>query len=385
MILLLGMGYLFTLLLFGAYGYKHTKNTLFKTFLFAKCSQTIAWFFMAFRGDIPDFLSISIANSILFLGSYLEITVFLSLQHAIRTRAKMIHLALTILSIIGFQLIVFFNNEENIRIAFYSFATAVIFFPSYRIISGRTTSLLMKIIGYFYLLVIAGSFIRGGTALLSSTVSTSLYTPGIYQLISLVSMYLLTNLGSIGFILLMKEKDDCELIHLASYDDLTGTLNRRIFTERAKPYLTDSMKKRQSLSYILLDIDCFKLINDTYGHHIGDQVLQDLTAKINQYLEKDDLFVRYGGDEFGILLPGRDEIASNELAERIKQSLTESSNRQLPTSYSISMGVLTVVPDSSTQLEHLYTACDKALYKAKCNGRNGIFRSQLDEYHAISS
>lgn len=382
-ILLLGLGYLFTIILISAYGHKHSKNLTVKTFFLAKCAQTIAWFCMIFRGEFSDFLTIAFANSILFIGASLEIIALLNLQNALRPKTKMIYFAVTLLSIIGFQLIFLFYNKENVRIAYYSFAIAIILIPVYRMVFGKANTFLMRIVGSLYLFAIAATLVRGFTALITPTVSTSLYIPGFYQLVSLLSIYIGTNLSSIGFVLLMKEKTDYELIRLASYDDLTGTLNRRTFTENAKQYLTDYAKKGQPLSYILFDIDNFKTINDTYGHHIGDQVLQDLTKQIKQHLDKDDLFVRYGGDEFGILMPGKNVTESNEVAQQIQQSIKGAINRNLPVIYTISMGVLTVIPDHLTQLETLYTTCDMALYGAKSNGRNVIFRSQIEEQNAV--
>lgn len=382
--LLLAIGYLFTLILIGAYGLNHKKGLTIKFFFLAKCFQTIALFCMVFRGEIPDFLSIFFANSILFIASSLEVIALLNLQNALRPKTKMIYLLLNLLSIIGFYFIFLFYNKENVRIAYYSFVTAVILSPVYRIVLGKAHTLLMRTIGSIYLLVIAASLARGMTALLSSTDSTSFYTPGAFQLISLLSIYLVINLGNIGFILLMKEKADHELIGLASYDDLTGTLNRRTFIENAKQYLTNYTNKGQPLSYLLFDVDSFKTINDTYGHHVGDQVLQDLTSRIKQYLGKDDLFVRFGGDEFGILMPGKDEAESNEIATQFKRILNVAISPNLPVIYTISIGVLTVIPDRYTQLETLYITCDKALYKAKSNGKNGVFRCQIDEYISIS-
>ncbi|MGX9133306.1 GGDEF domain-containing protein [Rummeliibacillus sp. JY-2-4R] len=383
-ILLLGIGYLFTLILIIAYEHKHIKNLTANTFFLAKCVQTIAWFCMILRGGIYDFLSISFANSLLFIGYSLEIIALLSLKQSLHLRTKMIYLVLTLLSIIGFQLIYIFYNKENVRIAYFSFVTAVIYIPVYRIVIGKALTLLMRIIGSIYLLVVVATLVRGVTALLSTTFSTSFYTPGAYQLISLLSIYIFTNLGSMGFILLMKEKADHELIRLASYDDLTGTLNRRTFTENAKQHLIKYAKRGQSLTYILFDIDNFKSINDTYGHHIGDQVLQDLTIQIRQHLGKGDLFGRYGGDEFGILMPGKDVAESNKMTERIKQSLNGANSRSLPVTYTISMGIITVIPEQYTQLETLYTNCDMALYKAKNNGRNGVFRSRIEEHNEVS-
>nr|WP_279591566.1 GGDEF domain-containing protein [Paenibacillus sp. BK720] len=176
--------------------------------------------------------------------------------------------------------------------------------------------------------------------------------------------------------LLWKERTNQELLYYASYDDLTGALNRRTFMASAKSYLNRYAKKGEAVSYLLFDIDSFKDINDKYGHPIGDLVLQDVTKRIRHYLDKDDLFVRYGGDEFGILLPGKGERESSALAERIKIML-QSAPTSLPVSYTISMGVLTVVPDQNTHMESMYTRCDQALYTAKRNGRNSIYRSRF--------
>ena len=377
--LLLGVGYLLTLILIIAYEYKHKKNLKTNTFYLAKFTQTIAWFCLIFRGGNFDFVSIAIANSLLFISYTLEVIALLSLKQTINKKGKMIYLVLTLLVIIGFQLIFIFYNKEDVRIAYYSFVTAAIYLSVYRIVFGKAISLLMRIIGSLYLLFAVASIFRGIISISSSTLPTSLFTPGTFQLISSLSVYIFTNIGSIGFILLMKEKVDQELIRFASFDDLTGTINRRTFTQSAKQYITNYAKKGQSISYILFDIDNFKEINDTFGHHTGDQVLQDLTKKISKHLDKDDLFGRYGGDEFGILMPGKTVVESNKIAERIKQTLNDNVNSSLPVTYTISMGITTIIPDHSTTLEMLFTNCDQALYKAKTNGRNGIFRSQLEE------
>lgn len=370
-IFFLGIGYLLTFILISAYSRDVIRALPVRTFFLGKCLQSCSWFLVVLRGDIPDFLTISVANSLMFIGASLESISLLRLRNEWRGGFRHLYRLSVLLSIVGFQLVVLIHSKEDMRIAYSSLIMAVLLAPLYRLIKGPSP--LMKIIGYIYLFVVASNLIRGATALFTD-IPASFYTPGIYQLFYLVMSYILTILSIMGFLLLWKEKTNQELIHYASYDDLTGALNRRTFMSRAQSFLIRCARKKEAVSYLLFDIDNFKDINDKYGHHVGDLVLKDVTKRIGQQLDENDLFVRYGGDEFGILLPGKDESASSELAERIKKML-ETAPSNLPVAYTISIGVLTIVPDPHTQLESMYTKCDQALYAAKRNGRNSIFRS----------
>ncbi|WP_186445643.1 GGDEF domain-containing protein [Paenibacillus cremeus] len=373
----LGIGHLFTLILISVYWRGFTRDMTIKAFLLSKCAQAATWLFQAFRGDEPGFLSLSFPNSMLFIGASLEVIALLSLQNKLRPRTPRIYFILTAAAILGFQLILLLNNKESVRVAYVSFVTALLILPLYRMILGKSVTLLMRMMGYLYLFVIAVSLSRGAAAVFSQH-GWGTYSPAFYQSMVSLSLYIVMILGNAGFVLLLKEKSDQELIRLASYDGLTGTFNRITFTSKAKQALQECAKKRKPVSYMLFDIDFFKAINDTYGHTVGDQVLQDLTARIQRLLSDSDLLVRYGGDEFGILLPGADEAESTLIAEQIRQALLDANTRGLPVKYSISMGVLTVAPDEHTQLETLYAACDKALYSAKNSGRNHVYRSQAD-------
>ncbi|SDX89837.1 diguanylate cyclase [Paenibacillus sp. CF384] len=386
-IIALGIGYLIALLLASAYWLDRTNLASIKNYLLAKCLQIMAWFSMALRGDsVPEFITISLANSILLVGTAIEIVTLLNLHKPIGLKTNKRLTILTICSIIGFQLIILLYNKEYIRIAYISWAIAALIIPASRLVLERETTVLRRVTGSLYMIAIMVFFVRGIIAL-QSVKAASFFVPGIFQLISILGIFLLTVIGSTAFVLLLKEKANQELVQLASYDDLTGTLNRRTFTIQARLALAQFAKKEKPVSYLLFDIDRFKSINDTYGHHVGDLVLQDLASQVKRLLGSEDLFVRYGGDEFGLLLPGTNEAESTELAERIKQSLSGGSlseSQLVP--YTISIGVLTIVPNKHTQLETLYATCDKALYTAKSNGRDGVFRSQSDKLQeAIAS
>lgn len=265
------------------------------------------------------------------------------------------------------------------RVAYSSMVSTVILFPVYRMLIRRSATALMRVTGFLYVLVFALGCLKGAGALLSgSRIQT--FTPSIFETLMVLSLFLLMIVENSGFVLLLKEKSDQELIRLASFDDLTNTLNRRTFALEANRCLAEHAKRRMPISFLLFDIDNFKVINDTYGHMAGDEVLQDMTSQIRSQLDREALFVRYGGDEFGIMLLGMDETASNRLAERMKESLGGAASRGLPAAYTISIGVITIVPDRQTELSTLYSSCDKALYMAKNKGRNHVQRAHLDGY-----
>ncbi len=369
-------GHLFTVLLISAYWKNYQKDSTFNTFFLAKCVQAVAWLFLALRGGIPDVLTISLANSLLFLGASLECIAVLKLQQAFPQKIKKFYIIITLFNIVGFHLVILFYNIESARIAFSSIGTAlVVMTPTYHMIRKKTSSKLVKIMGFLYLLVCMSLTARGITALLSNQ-EMGLFTESVSQTISFLTLFLVMIMGNTGFVLLLKEKADQELVYLATIDELTGILNRRTFLSQSNQCLSVCAKKGLPISLLLFDVDHFKGINDTYGHAVGDRVLRDLSDKIAHYLRKEDLFGRYGGDEFAILLPEVNEKDSAKFAEMIRQLIDQATNQEIPVRYTLSLGLLTIIPDQNTEWDTLYILCDKALYEAKNKGRNQVVQYQ---------
>ncbi len=164
-----------------------------------------------------------------------------------------------------------------------------------------------------------------------------------------------------------------QLEQLAATDPLTGLLNRRTFDQQFQNNLISCRQANAPLSLILLDIDHFKHINDTFGHPVGDEVLTHLSKTLQTLLHRStDSAYRLGGEEFAILLPETDEHGAIKVAERIRQHLAEApaqtSAGTIP--FTISAGVATASPGADLTPDKLLKAADEALYRAKRNGRN---------------
>lgn len=160
---------------------------------------------------------------------------------------------------------------------------------------------------------------------------------------------------------------------LATSDGLTGIINRRYFYEIAKKEFERSQRYKNPLSIIMIDIDHFKYVNDSYGHAAGDQVLIQFVQRVLKELRSTDILCRYGGEEFAILLPETEIQEAIQAAERLREVVAaDPFILQTAQSYiTISLGVATNEADVSL-LDVLIDRSDKALYESKQFGRNRV-------------
>jgi diguanylate cyclase (GGDEF)-like protein len=160
---------------------------------------------------------------------------------------------------------------------------------------------------------------------------------------------------------------------LANTDSLTGLSNRRHFDEVFDGEWQRSMRQKTEVAVLMIDVDCFKTYNDSYGHLSGDKVLEAIAGCIsNSTRRATDFTARYGGEEFVLLLPSASPDAAFAVAERIRKNVmalgsTQSDGNPIPT---VSIGVASNFPKSGMQPRDLINAADQALYEAKRNGRN---------------
>lgn len=380
------VGHLFTVILITAYRFGQYKDRAVNAFYGAKWLQASGWALSMFRGGISDTFTVSAANTALFLGAALEAIALLRAVDAYNRKTFRLYIVLTTICILAFHTIIVLDNTERYRIVMASLGMSMLLMlPAIRMVSTKNGSMLMKVTGSMYCLVSAGALLRAILAW-DTHEPVTLFEPSVFQTLSFLSLFLLMFVGNTGFVLLSKEKSDRELHKLASFDDLTGIWNRRTFIIEAKATIDACRKKGQPVSFLLMDIDNFKTINDTYGHDTGDMVLKEYASKVREAIHDADLLGRYGGDEFAVLLPGADEQLSDEMAESIR-SAAELSYGKLPISYTLSIGVVTVTADTILPLDKLYKLSDNALYIAKQEGRNRASRSQPDvlPHHLITS
>lgn len=159
----------------------------------------------------------------------------------------------------------------------------------------------------------------------------------------------------------------------ATRDPLTGSFNRGHFNEVANQEIERARRFAEPLSVLLLDIDHFKVINDTYGHDVGDQAIILLARTCADFVRKIDTVGRIGGEEFAVLLPRANKEPAYEMAQRLRQKISEQKillpHRDF--GFTVSIGVASLRPYTRDLAELLRNA-DTALYKAKRQGRNRV-------------
>ena len=172
---------------------------------------------------------------------------------------------------------------------------------------------------------------------------------------------------------------------LASYDPLTSLLNRRAFIEFAGYEIRRCRRTGQGFSVVLIDLDFFKKINDTFGHCAGDLVLSEFSSLLKENLRESDIVSRFGGEEFLCLMPDTAAEDAFFIMERIRNIGLKSLYKGKTINYSFSAGIFSPEPDISgssiPELDTVLEKADIALYNAKQAGRNCISVYKADNYN----
>lgn len=220
-----------------------------------------------------------------------------------------------------------------------------------------------------------------------------------FAALSLTANYALTRESRLSWLLRSRERiqrkllsaDNRALRSLSYTDQLTGIPNRTAYEQRLRELWRDAIHHGTSLAAVMVDVDHFKSINDSFGHLYGDRVLQRVATLLQQAMRvENDFIARYGGEEFVVLLPGSSLKAGFDVAERIRvlvevagsPAFNRSSDEPLPENVrwsTVSCGVAVVLPQEGIEPQSLIDAADLALYAAKQTGRNRVCCSEAHQ------
>ena len=187
-------------------------------------------------------------------------------------------------------------------------------------------------------------------------------------------------LGSaLSLVTMLKDRSENEHRAAALTDSLTGLANRRAFMDRARKMFEQASRDSAPISLLAFDLDRFKNINDTFGHPAGDRVLQIFADVVSRALGTSDLVGRLGGEEFAVLLAGRDTDEALALAHRIRVAFRNDAQfvDGAPIEATVSVGVATL-PRHGSSLAAVIASADRALYRAKCQGRDCVVIASRD-------
>lgn len=164
-----------------------------------------------------------------------------------------------------------------------------------------------------------------------------------------------------------------EALQTAMRDPLTGTGNRAALDNALRRELQMAVRHDQELSLLVIDIDHFKLVNDTYGHASGDDVLRKVAQSIETVTRQTDMTFRFGGEEFIVVLSKTEETGAKTIAERIRQHIDKTKIRCRNGEVHITVSIGTSTLQKSENVKELFDRADQALYQAKQTGRNRVF------------
>ena len=177
------------------------------------------------------------------------------------------------------------------------------------------------------------------------------------------------------------KKDVNRLKKQVAIDEMTGMYNFRFFRKQLKTEIARARRTGLSCSLIIFDIDHFKRVNDTFGHPAGDAVLKEITRRIITTIRSIDYPIRYGGEEFAVILPETGLVEAIRIAERVRKAVVAKPfrlNTHPPVTVTISGGVAEFSDLFASSMETFIEAADRALYQAKDGGRNRISFSKSD-------
>jgi len=335
--------------------------------IFALTLEALAFALFALRGHIPDFLSIFIGNVAVSCGYALLALAVAAFQR------RRLHPLLIWLPVawVALAFVIFFSDIVT-RIAFGSTGYVIqdlillwLLLDGTRRTVGRGQHLIIAGVALNLLVTTYRVFVAFAGELVIARITDQ----GAAQTLIYLSSFISLNLVAIGFVLMAKEAADEKTRLMAMTDKLTGCWNRFRIEETAQYEMHRLQRYATPVSLILIDIDHFKDVNDTYGHAAGDLILQEVAATAQACVRNTDVLGRWGGEEFIVLLPASGFSAAADSAERIRRAIETSvygDGHQVTASFGFASY------RSTDSWDEWLQRADQALYRAKAQGRNRV-------------
>lgn len=341
----------------------------------ANVLQTVAMASLIFRADMPETVSIVVGNAATAAG-YLYalhgINRFTGQPPQIKTS-----LALLALVVGGFLLLLATGAPPPLRSGLISGVnTLVTLLTAWRLLVFALAGEGMREVAFIAaaLHALHAAFLAARVCLVLTVPPLgSFMVPNAFQHVLILEYTVAMVLLSTMFILLTTRRLQTDLHRLAAIDGLTGCYNRRALLELAEREIARCERSAADLAVMMIDIDHFKPLNDTHGHAAGDAILAQVVQRARATLRPVDLFGRYGGEEFCVVLPGLAPGDTLSVAERLRTAVSglPCTVGNLSLSVTISIGVSHYGRDGRAMTE-LIEAADAALYRAKTAGRNRV-------------
>lgn len=339
--------------------------------------ESLAWALISMRGLIPDAASILVPNLLLAAAQAMKLAAVHEYRGLRWPRWKcLLPVALMFALLISLE-----YDDFRGRLIYGS----LIYFAQMVMIAqvlhtdaearkGRAWGLIFGVTVTMSAILVVRALVAisgiGNFATIESSVA-----PNMVQLLVFVCLIALGILGSLGFVLMEKERSDLELRSLAMTDFLTKAMNRRAFTECVEQQMALAQRTGLPLALLMIDVDHFKQINDGHGHAAGDSVLVEIARVIGTSIRKQDTLGRYGGEEFGVLLPSTDQAGAMVVAEKLRDAVESMRCRVKSGNISVTISIGVTVchatcANFSYDLDKFLADADSALYQAKHGGRN---------------
>jgi diguanylate cyclase (GGDEF)-like protein len=346
--------------------------------------QTLGIFLIMLKGIIPDIISTVIANTIIVGGMMFFL---IGLQRFIERKSE--YLINSVYLVFFFILYYYFRFIDPVfkyRILLFSISVIIIIAQSVYLLMFKTdkdkmaiyrnTTIVCTLLLILYIFRIAAAFLIYpheneffAAGITDSAIMMTSQMLGIMMTFSLVLMINMRLFTEVQQYVEERELMVHELRRLASTDGLTGIYNRSKIEQVLTIEVLRARRYKHPLSIIIADIDHFKVVNDTYGHNVGDVVLTGIASMMKEHVREVDFIGRWGGEEFLIVCPETTADGARKLAEKLRKKIEKHHFKDIGIK-TISMGVAQIEKDDWD--EEMIKRADKNLYKAKRSGRNRV-------------